>query len=113
MGHCQTLLVVLWAVIAAPTLCLSGMLVHECECGSAQACAHEGDCASDPCGELTVRTHRSTVVGSDEATMATHVASAPSDSLVTDPLASLTVLPAPRPSAATLPFPPSDRPLRI
>lgn len=113
MGRCQSLLVVLWAVIAAPALCLGGVLLHECECGSAQACEHEGDCASDPCGELTVRPHRLIVVGSDQATMATHVAPASSDSLVADPLTSLTLLPAQRPSAATLPFPPSDRPLRI
>ncbi|MCH7789758.1 MAG: hypothetical protein IH940_09995 [Acidobacteria bacterium] len=113
MGRCQSLLVALWAVIAAPALCLGGVLLHECECGSAQTCAHEGDCASDPCGALTVRTPRPIVVGSDEATMATHVATAPSDFLGTDPLASLTMLPAQRPSVATLPFPPSDRPLRI
>jgi hypothetical protein len=38
-----------WTVLLAPGLCAAGVVLHPCECGSADACSHEGCCLSDPC----------------------------------------------------------------
>lgn len=49
------LIIAVWAVVAAPALCVAGVLAHECRCEDEIACDHESACESDPCGELLVR----------------------------------------------------------
>lgn len=43
------------SLLAAPILCLAGLVVHSCPECSAFSCGHEGDCAEDPCSETAVR----------------------------------------------------------
>ena len=45
-----TLLVLLWACVIAPSLCMGGGLVHACESGI--ECGHEEDCERDPCAPV-------------------------------------------------------------
>lgn len=57
-GHLIRLALVLaalWAVVAAPALCATGVLAHECPCADERACEHESDCDTDPCNELLPR----------------------------------------------------------
>ena len=53
-------LIVLLALAAAPALCQSGVVEHECACApGVSACSHENACSDDPCGTIanaTVRT---------------------------------------------------------
>ena len=48
-------LLVLWAVVGAPTLCAAGVLAHDCECETATVCDHESECERDPCSEQMFR----------------------------------------------------------
>jgi hypothetical protein len=43
------------SLLAAPALCLAGVVAHSCPDCSALSCGHEGDCAEDPCSETAVR----------------------------------------------------------
>lgn len=45
------LAVLICSLPGVPALCMAGTLVHECECDTAINCAHEDDCADDPCGD--------------------------------------------------------------
>jgi hypothetical protein len=49
------LLIAIWSVIAAPALCVAGVLAHECHCEDEIACDHESACESDPCSEMLLR----------------------------------------------------------
>jgi hypothetical protein len=49
------LVVAVWAVIGAPTLCTVGVLAHECRCDVECVCDHESECEADPCGEVLLR----------------------------------------------------------
>ena len=51
------ILISAWVLLAAPALCMSGVLVHACACGT--FCEHESDCDADPCNVFTVRASRS------------------------------------------------------
>lgn len=48
-------LMAVWAVVAAPALCATGVLAHECPCEDERACEHESDCDTDPCNDLLLR----------------------------------------------------------
>ena len=48
------LLILVWGFLAVPALCVSGALLHPCECGAAIGCAHEEQCSEDPCIDLLV-----------------------------------------------------------
>jgi hypothetical protein len=53
-------------LLAAPVLCLAGLVTHSCsECTESVSCAHEGDCAEDPCSESALRPGQA--IGDDEA----------------------------------------------
>jgi hypothetical protein len=43
----------LWAFLVGPGLCLAGVVEHLCvDCPEKEACGHEEDCYSDPCGDF-------------------------------------------------------------
>lgn len=44
-----------WALVAMPALCTGGVLLHPCDCGHADECRHESECATDPCGTVVTR----------------------------------------------------------
>lgn len=41
-----------WSFVALPALCVSGVLVHACDCESSTGCGHETECADDPCASV-------------------------------------------------------------
>ena len=49
------LLVSVWTFLAAPALCIEGVVTHACVCDSVQECSHETDCSYDPCNEIALR----------------------------------------------------------
>jgi hypothetical protein len=55
MNRAGILIVLGWAVIAAPLLCVAGVLQHDCPCAEESSCEHELDCGSDPCSEMVLR----------------------------------------------------------
>ncbi len=54
-AYVTPLMVASWAVLAAPTFCLGGALVHPCAPHEADRCEHEASCFDDPCVPLLVR----------------------------------------------------------
>ena len=39
-----------WVLLAAPVLCLGGIVVHQCaRCAAQNPCGHEAGCEDDPC----------------------------------------------------------------
>lgn len=45
-----------WVLLLSPGLCLAGALEHICgDCPGSITCAHEDDCANDPCDEELLR----------------------------------------------------------
>jgi hypothetical protein len=50
-----SLIVALWAIVAAPALCTAGVLAHECACAEGALCDHETDCEEDPCSPQALR----------------------------------------------------------
>ena len=57
MKRIVMIIIAVWVLLAAPVLCMSGVLVHACACGT--VCEHESDCDVDPCNIFTVRASRS------------------------------------------------------
>ena len=57
MKRIVMILISVWVLLGAPVLCVSGVLVHACACGT--VCEHESDCDVDPCNVFTVRASRS------------------------------------------------------
>ena len=49
MSRHITILTAFWALLIVPMFCLSGILLHDCECGAEEQCGHEEDCSADPC----------------------------------------------------------------
>lgn len=99
-----------WTWILAPGLCTAGVLAHGCLCEDQIACAHESDCVTDPCRELAVREPGGArdivdIVVADWAQWPGE-RSAATPTLVRSP----SLRSSRRPP---IPFPPSDRPLRI
>jgi hypothetical protein len=100
------ILLALWALLV-PTFCLAGAFTHACDgCGDEPACAHEEECAEDPCSETMVRPMSG---GGGQDLVAPPVSP---DSRLT---IALPTPPAPRsverPPGARLPVPESDLPL--
>ena len=64
MDRIVAILLVSWALVLAPALCVAGVLEHDCDgsCpetsheathhGGESACGHEGECQGDPCSNL-------------------------------------------------------------
>ncbi|UCC30248.1 MAG: hypothetical protein JSU86_18865 [Phycisphaerales bacterium] len=58
------------SVLFAPSLCVAGLVTHECDCaqrhgcehesdcGHDHGCRHESDCPDDPCAVVAVRAER-------------------------------------------------------
>lgn len=55
MSRTILMLVGIWAVMATPALCTSGVLAHPCERDEGALCDHESGCSSDPCTERVYR----------------------------------------------------------
>jgi len=49
------LIITVWTFLAAPALCVEGVVTHVCVCDSVQECSHEADCSFDPCSEIALR----------------------------------------------------------
>jgi len=47
-----SILIAVWTLLAAPSLCQTGVLLHDCY-GS--TCGHEATCDSDPCSETVIK----------------------------------------------------------
>ena len=103
-------LLTIWALVAMPALCASGVLEHACECDEASCCEDEASHCSDPCDMLVAGPGGR---GDDDGV----------PSLVADgtflsgnagdlPLESRACVPH-VPPPQNLPYPPSDRPLLI
>lgn len=67
-------LVVLWALFALPALCVAGVVLHPCDCGT--ECSHEENCLSDPCTDSQGRVVSRLVI---EPPISVAVESGPSD----------------------------------
>ena len=54
MARLSTSLVLLWALLLGPALCLGGLVKHACGCeeGVQVQCQHEDACSDDPCGSI-------------------------------------------------------------
>lgn len=56
MGRALFILLTVWALVAAPTLCSGGVLAHHCdEPAEADHESHESDCSVDPCNQDPIR----------------------------------------------------------
>lgn len=49
MARLTSTLLLVWALLVGPALCVGGLLEHSCECGESVACEHEDSCPDDPC----------------------------------------------------------------
>ena len=70
MGHMVTIAAALISLLIVPTLCVSGVITHACDCAEETCCAaecdcnresdcrHETECPDDPCSIRVVRTER-------------------------------------------------------
>lgn len=52
MIRIASILIAVWTLLAAPSLCQTGILLHDCY-GS--TCGHEATCDSDPCSETIIK----------------------------------------------------------
>lgn len=65
----------MWVLLAAPTLCVGGVLAHICKCAVA-ACLSDDSCPTDPCDDVDAPGH---------LTQAVAEACGHEDSCATDP----------------------------
>lgn len=102
-----------WTLLLGPALCMGGLLAHDCDCGNEvdSECPHEEACGDDPCTTMTRPEDRDAEGPHDAgvspvpAVLCPLTAGSPPGSGWTGP---------PRPlDQRQLPYPPSDRPLRI
>ena len=99
-------LIALWAILV-PTLCLAGAFAHACDgCEDEYACAHEEECAEDPCSVTMIRPVPGT--GVQDIGLCTASITPWPPILVSTPLAAPVAF---RPPEALLPVPESDLPL--
>lgn len=52
MPRIASILIAVWTLLAAPSLCQTGVLLHDCY-GS--TCGHEESCDADPCSETIIK----------------------------------------------------------
>jgi hypothetical protein len=52
MTRILSISIAVWTLLAAPSLCQTGVLLHDCY-GS--TCGHEATCDSDPCSETVIK----------------------------------------------------------
>jgi hypothetical protein len=103
------LMVVLWAALAAPALCIGGLLEHPCECCNTDGCSHEA-CPDDPCSTLAAMRHEQHVSPAVWLAAVLVPMPAPEPDNSADDFARGPFEP---PRCRSLPFPPSDVPLLI
>lgn len=46
------LIIAVWTIVGAPSLCQAGLLLHGCH---DSVCSHETSCDSDPCGKNVLK----------------------------------------------------------
>ena len=131
MARYGAILLVVWALVGLPTLCIAGALPHDCACGDSRAsaepsdctheqphcshngaCNHESDCGSDPCSKLTASRPEQY---NDVAETVPLVVACPSFAASVSQRASLNVRESfsERVPGKNLPYPSSDLPLLI
>lgn len=104
------LVVAVWALVALPVVCETGLMEHLCHCVLGSVCEHESHCESDPCNTVTTRIESaSATLFPVVSPVAYLVPKAPTES---DPQFVMACQASP-PLLADLLFCPSDRPLRI
>jgi hypothetical protein len=114
MSRHITILTAFWALLIVPTFCLSGILLHNCECGQEEQCGHEEDCSTDPCKSVITASRNGAGDFADAVVQYPSV----SDDITTmiEPSARRVLL-GPCPLAIqkkpNLPFPSSDIPLLV
>ena len=97
-----------------PMLCLSGVLLHHCECGSEAQCGHEEDCSTDPC-KIVIAASKNQA-GSFAGVVVSCLPVAGSMTAMVEPLAGRALLstgPIQIQKKPNLPFPSSDIPLLV
>lgn len=99
-----------WVLLLGPALCVSGVMLHPCDCPAGAICAHESECSLDPCEDAVLRDATSVRTG-----------------LILAPIADLPTVSSTRPVTTVertqkfreipdrirLPYPPTDLPLLI
>ncbi len=117
-------LVVLWALVAVPPLCMAGVLTHACDCAEESCCPpgcasndeagcrHEGGCLDDPCTMRAIRTERH---GDevDETLLLTSIVSTCFDEDRPHWARALHITAYELSAGSKLPYPPSDVPFLI
>jgi len=56
MIRIASIVIAVWTLLAAPSLCQTGVLLHDCH-GS--TCGHEATCDADPCSETAIKANTS------------------------------------------------------
>jgi len=103
------LVITVWTMLAAPALCMEGVVTHSCVCDSVQECSHEADCSYDPCNEVVLRSNSGPESDSASVIAVFEVSTQPAQFIC-----SLVPSQAARPDAApNLNVHPSDLPLLI
>ena len=125
MGCMRRIVAISFAVgwlLDVPTLCVSGLITHACECvdvlaspcdpgcGHEAGCHHENGCSDDPCSTPVVRNQRPR-----DGVDTTPPSPVPCVAFNTGPRSDQTIRSEGRTSSRPqgLPFPPSDIPLLI
>jgi hypothetical protein len=115
MSRMVLILSTFWVLLAAPALCVGGVLEHFCaDCPEGVDCTHEESCASDPCEGLLVVRPEHQQSNDQSAAPAPYLAPdflTPSLALVLGPLHVHD--PTSQPPQKSLPRPESDLPLLI
>lgn len=110
-------LLVVFVLLAGPAICIGGLLPHECDCGPGEIeleCGHEDACTDDPCETfakaVTDREAGSSLFDELPTLFEVPFATGPEPRAQLAPSAPASPLP---PHEPNLPYPRSDRPLRI
>lgn len=117
-------LVVLWALVVVPPLCMGGAITHACDCAEDSCCPpgcasndeagcrHEGGCLDDPCSMRAIRTDHH----GDELDATSLLTSTISHCLDVDRphwARTFRIIAYELSSGSKLPYPPSDVPFLI
>jgi len=110
-----THLLLAYALLLGPALCLGGLLEHDCDCGGegAAECQHEDSCPDDPCAPV-LRTEEMDALPNFE--FASRLIQAPLFTLDVEPASvrwSWSSRPPLPPDRWNLPYAQSDRPQLI
>ena len=109
-------LLVAFALLVGPALCIGGLLEHDCDCaqgGAEMQCQHEDSCPDDPCVSLTAPQEREVRSLLDVECPWVPVALVSWGMELGSTWLSRSAVPPVPPERPNLPYPQSDRPLLI